>query len=242
VPDQLSLSLTGDIARLPRTLRPMMPRSAESPFNSVEHIFEPNWGGRRALAFIEPGRPGKPSLRLLDDTGRDLAPHLPELAYIADLVGDAPAILDGELVVPDRTGRMDREALDGRLADGQTTGMSPVYLVFDLLWAGGRPLVAQPLVRRRERLARVVTPSPELIVVPGVVNDGLELHFAVAQQGLAGVMARHLRSPYMPGRHSDLWRWIPTEPGEVPLHLLPDPAAALPRPVLALIQRLPFDD
>lgn len=239
--DQLNLSLTGDVARLPDSLRPMTPRSAEAAFDSVDHIFEPNWGGRRVLAFIEPGRPGRPSLRLLDEHGRDLAPHLPELAYIADLVGDPPAILDGELVVPDRAGRMDEDALVARLADGQTSGLSPVYLVFDLLWAGGRPLVAQPLAKRRERLVKIVTPSPELVVVPGVVNDGVELHFAVAQHGLAGVMARHLRSPYLPGRSSDLWRWIPTQPEEVPLHLLPDPIAPS-RPVLALIQRLPFDD
>ena len=240
--DQLNLDLTGDVARLPRSLRPMMPRSAEAPFNSSDHVFEPSWGGRRALAFIEPGRVGRPSLRLVDADGRDLAPHLPELAYIAELVGEPPAILDGEIVVPDRAGRMDHDALAGRLADGQTTGLSPVYLVFDLLWAGGRPLIAQPLVKRREHLAKIVTPSPELVVVPGVVNDGLELHFAVAQQGLAGVMARHLRSPYLPGRRSDLWRWIPTQPGEVPLHLLPEPVAVPARPVLALIQRLPFDD
>ncbi|MGD0861683.1 MAG: hypothetical protein ABSA21_02850 [Candidatus Limnocylindrales bacterium] len=240
--DQLSLSLTGDVARLPRTMRPMMPRGAEAPFDSDEHVFEPSWGGQRALAFVEPGRRGRSSLRLLDAEGRDLAPHLPELAYIAELVVDAPAILDGELVVPDRTGRMDHDALAGRLADGQATGLSPVYLVFDLLWAGGRPLLAQPLVKRRERLARAVTPSPELVVVPGVVGDGLELHFAVTQQGLAGVMARHLRSPYLPGRLSDLWRWIPTQPGQVPLHLVPEPVAAPARPVLALIQRLPFED
>ena len=240
--DQLNLDLTGDVARLPRSLRPMMPRSAEAPFNSSDHVFEPSWGGRRALAFIEPGRVGRPSLRLVDADGRDLAPHLPELAYIAELVGEQPAILDGEIVVPDRAGRMDHDALAGRLADGQTTGLSPVYLIFDLLWAGGRPLIAQPLVKRREHLAKIVTPSPELVVVPGVVNDGLELHFAVAQQGLAGVMARHLRSPYLPGRRSDLWRWIPTQPGEVPLHLLPEPVAVPARPVLALIQRLPFDD
>ena len=240
--DQLNLDLTGDVARLPHSLRPMMPRSAEGPFDSSDYVFEPSWGGRRALAFIEPGRPGQPSFRLLDADGRDIAPHLPELAYIANLVEELPAILDGELVVPDRAGRMDTEALAGRLVDVQTTGLSPVYLVFDLLWAGGSPLLAQPLLKRRERLARVVTPSPELVVVPGVVNDGIELHAAVAQQGLAGVMARHLRSPYLPGRRSDLWHWIPTKPGEVPLHLLPEPGPAPTRPILALIQRLPFDD
>ena len=240
--DQLNLSLSGDVAQLPHTLRPMLARGAEAPFDSDDYVFEPSWGGRRALAFVEPGRAGRPSLRLLDSEGRDMAPLLPELAYIADLIGEPPAILDGELVVPDGTGRMDPDALSGRLADGQTTGLSPVYLVFDLLWAGGRPFVARALVKRRERLAKIVTPSPELVIVPGVVGDGVELHFAVAQQGLAGVMARHLRSPYLPGRRSDLWRWIPTQPGEVPLHLLPDPIAAPARPILALIQRLPFDD
>jgi ATP-dependent DNA ligase len=144
--------------------------------------------------------------------------------------------------MPDQTGRMDHAALENRLLDGQTNGLSPVYLVFDLLWAGGRPLVAEPLVKRRERLVRVVTTSPELIIVPGVVGDGRDLHRAVAQQGLAGVMARHIRSPYLPGRRSDLWRWIPTEPGEVPLHLVADQAAITTRPVLALMQRLPFED
>jgi hypothetical protein len=56
-------------------------------------------------------------------------------------------------------------------------------------------------------------------------------------------MARHLRSPYLPGRRSELWRWIASRPGEMPLHLVPDQIDAPPaRPVLALIQRLPLDD
>ena len=241
MPDQLSLSLTGDFARLPRSMRPMMPRGPEAPFDSDEHVFEPCWGGRRALAFIEPGRPGKPVLRLLDEFGRDLAPHLPELASIVALVAETPAILDGEVVVPDRAGRMDQQALAGRMADGQATGLAPVYLAFDLLWAGGQPLVAQPLLKRRERLARTVKAGPELVIVPGVVRDGHDLHAAVAQQGLAGVMARHLRSPYLPGRHSELWRWLPTDPASVPPAPPIDPSPTA-RPVLSLIQRLPFED
>ena len=164
-------------------------------------------------------------------------------AAIPDLVGELPAILDGELVMPDRDGRMDSDALAARLAGGQAPGFSPVYLAFDLLWAAGMPILAQPLLRRREHLARIVRPSAELLVLPGVVRDGLDLYFAVAQQGLRGVTARHLRSPYLPGRRSDLWRWIPTRPGEIPLHVVPDPSdAPAPRPVLALIQRLPLED
>jgi ATP-dependent DNA ligase len=223
----------------------MLAKPAEEPFDSDEHVFEPSWGGRRALAFIEPDRSDRrPRLRLLDETGRDMAAHLPELtSTIPDLVGELPAILDGELVMPDRDGRMNSDALAVRLAGGQAPGFSPVYLAFDLLWAAGMPIVAQPLLRRREHLARIVRPSAELLVLPGVVRDGLDLYFAVAQQGLRGVTARHLRSPYLPGRRSDLWRWIPTRPGEIPLHVVPDPSdAPAPRPVLALIQRLPLED
>jgi bifunctional non-homologous end joining protein LigD len=244
VPDQLDLSLSGDVAHLPRSLRPMLPKPADTAFDSDEHLFEPRWGGRRALAFVEPDRPGRGArLRLLDEQGRDLAPHLPELARLPGLVGDLPAILDGEIVVPDRIGRMDEEALAGRLADGQTTGSAPVYLAFDLLWLAGRPIIAQPLLRRREHLIRIAQSSAELVVLPGVVRDGRDLYLAVVQQGLRGVMARHLRGPYLPGRRSELWRWIAAQPGEIPLHVVPDLTAPPPsRPVLALIQRLPLED
>ena len=242
VSDQLSLSLTGDVARLPRSLRPMQPKPADAAFDSDEHVFEPRWGGRRALAFIEPDGARGPRLRLLDDLGRDLAPHLPELAGIPDLVGSLPAILDGEIVIPDKGGRMDEDALVGRIAHGSKTDSTPVYLVFDLLWVAGRPIIAQPLMRRREQLTRLVRPSPELVLLPGVVREGMDLYSAVAQQGLRGVMARHLRSPYLPGRQSELWRSISTQPGEMPLHLVADPVATPPpRPILALIQRLPLE-
>jgi ATP-dependent DNA ligase len=220
----------------------MLPKPADAPFDSDEHIFEPRWGGRRALAFLERDGLRGPRLRLLDETGRDLAPHLPELAGIPDLVGSLPAILDGEIVIPDKAGRMDEDALAGRIADGSKTDSTPVYLVFDLLWVAGRPIIAQPLLRRREQLARIVRPSPELVVLPGVVREGMDLYFAVTQQGLRGVMARHLRSPYLPGRRSELWRSIATQSGEIPLHLVAEPVAApTSRPVLALIQRLPLE-
>jgi ATP-dependent DNA ligase len=243
VDDQLSLKLTGDVARLPRSIRPMLAKPADAAFDSDEHMFEPRWGGRRVLAFIEPDRSAHGQrLRLIDDNGRDLAPALPELATLPELVGDLPAILDGEIVMPDKVGRMDEDALVARLADGVTGTSTPVFLVFDMLWAGGRPIIAQPLLRRREHMLRIVKPTAELVILPGVVREGLDLYFAVAQQGLRGVMARHLRSPYLPGRRSELWRWIAARPGEMPLHAVPDPVALPPaRPVLALIQRLPLE-
>lgn len=236
----MDLELTGDVARLPRALKPMLARPG-APFDSAEHEFEPRWGGRRAIAFVDPGASGGARLRLIDDNGADMAPRLPELWSIPDLVAGGPAILDGEVVLPDRSGHADDLALASRLAGGEREG-SAVYLAFDLLWTGARPILSEPLVRRRERLARSITPNAELVLLPGVVGEGLDLCRAVAEQGLPGVMARHLRGPYLPGRRSDLWRWIESIPGEIIPDRNPEPPGPHARPVLTLIARLPLDD
>ena len=49
--DQLSLRLEADqLPDLP-DLRPMLPRPLPEPFDSDEHLFQPWWGGRRALVY-----------------------------------------------------------------------------------------------------------------------------------------------------------------------------------------------
>ncbi len=248
MPDQLSLQLTGDAPGLPTTLRPMLARVAAGPFDSPVHLFEPSWGGRRLLAFVEVagGAPGAgPLLRLVDGRGRDIGDRLPELQSLVELVVERPAVLDGELVVPDPGGRADTAALSRRLrgpaGPGTETTPAPpaVYLVFDLLYAGGRPLLGLPLERRRDLLARIVRPSPEVVLVPAVAGAGRDLHAAVVAQGLPGVLARHVRSPYLAGRRSGLWRRVDAAAREPE----PEPARAEApaRPVLALLQRLPLD-
>lgn len=247
--DQLSLSLEAALPRLPVSLRPMLARAAEAPFDSADHLFEPSWGGERALAFVEPDVEAPPGqgrdVRLLDRRGRDLAPLLPELGGLAARIGARSAVLDGELVVVDRAGRADRAALRRRLAG--TAGPSVAYLVFDLLYLDGRPLLGQPLERRRQTLRSVLSPGEVVVSVPAVAGEGLALHAAVAAQGIAGVMARERRSPYLPGVRSRLWRLVPaSRSAAVPVVVPAEPSGEAPAapaaPVLALFSRLPLDD
>lgn len=270
--DQLSLELDAGLPHLPARLRPMLPRPAPEPFDSPEHLFGPSWGGRRALAFLEPavepdgsGRfrtaDGEPSVRLIDAGGRDLAAGLPELAGLTMRLDARSGVLDGELVVVDAGGRADGPGLEARL-DGRP-GPPVAFLVFDLLYLDGRPLLGRPLVRRRETLARVLRPGPEVVAVPSIAGEGRALHDAVTAQGLAGVLARQRTSPYLPGVRSRLWRFVgagsagvrpaaerteqgaggrgaagTSAAGGFP-DARPSNAAA---PVLALISRLPLDE
>jgi ATP-dependent DNA ligase len=248
--DQLSLRLEPVLPRLPAELRPMLPRPAAGPFDSVEHLFEPNWGGRRALAFLEPNERRARRLRLLDEDGRDLAPLLPELDQLASRISRSSGVLDGELVVVDRHGRADHGALQTRLGgSGVTIGRPVAYLAFDLLYLDGMPLLSTALEKRRRLLAEVLVPGEEIVAVPAIAGEGRALHDAVVLQGIAGVMARERRSPYFPGVRSGLWLFVGaaerSPAGEPATHDLPDTDKATQpddaRPVLALIRRLPID-
>ncbi len=247
--DQLSLRLEAGLPHLPVSLRPMLPRTAEAPFDSADHLFEPSWAGARALAFVEPDAEAPEGqardVRLLDRRGRDVAPLLPELTGLAGgLVGRvaaSSAVLDGELVVVDRAGRADPRGLARRLSG--ETGPAVAYLVFDLLYLDGRPLLGEPLERRRETLRRILRPGDAVVTVPAIVGEGLALYTAVVAQGIAGVAARHRRSPYLQGVRSRLWRFIPARGTPHPAmgaDAAPIEATAA-APVLALISRLPLD-
>jgi hypothetical protein len=219
--DQLSLELATGLPRPSSRLRPMLPRPLPDPFDSADHLFEPSWGGERVLAFVEPavretesGRfetaDGRASLRLIDAGGRDLAERLPELAAAPLRVEAGSAVLDGELVVVGPMGRPDPDALAARL-DGRP-GPDVALLVFDILDLDGRPLIGQPLTRRREALRRVLRPGPEIVALPAIAGEGIALYDAVIAQGLAGMLARQRASPYLPGVRSRLWRWIAAKP------------------------------
>jgi bifunctional non-homologous end joining protein LigD len=251
--DQLSLRLEPEIATLPNLpdgLRPMLPRPAAEPFDSSLHLFEPAWGGLRALAFLGPADiAGGGDVRVIDGNGRDVGSHLPELAGMAVRLDARSAILDGELVAVDDAGRADNEALERRIAG--KPGRAVAFLAFDLLHLDGRSLLTTPLHRRREMLRKVLHPGDEVVAVPAIATEGRALHAAAAAQGIAGMMARQRTSPYLAGVTSRLWQFIPVAPevasgaraAQATLALEGDaPTAAAP--VLALISRLPllFDE
>lgn len=244
--DQLSLPLDATADRLPDlpALRPMLARPLPDAFDSEQHLFEPSWGGTRALISIGPAeRAGDGEVRVVDGDEVDRTSALPELAGTAVRVAARSAILDGELVVVDADGRADAQALERRL-DGRD-GRAVAFLAFDLLHLDGLSLLGQPLVRRRETLRRILRPGDEVVAVPAIATEGRALFDAIVAQGLAGMMARQRQGPYLPGIRSRLWRFIPAVEGAIPAAELAEaPAEPLSAtaPVLAMLSRLPLED
>ena len=196
--DQLQIELES----FPDELRPMQAASAEAPFSSAEYIFEVKWDGLRCILF----RDSDGLVRLKDRGLNDLTGELPEVADAARRVPPG-SVIDGELVATDPDGRPDYTRLRQRLRGGarMRDEIPTAYLAFDALYLEGRPLLRQPVLRRRARLAKSVEAGGHLFVPDHIEEDGVELFEACLERGLEGVVAKHRQSPYVPGQRSPFW-------------------------------------
>jgi bifunctional non-homologous end joining protein LigD len=80
------------------------------------------------------------------------------------------------------------------------------FYVFDLLHLGARSLLDQPYTERRRLLAGLHLDDEVVKTPPWWADDaGTDLMDAAAEQGLEGVIAKRLDSPYQPGARSRYW-------------------------------------
>lgn len=189
-------------------IRPMLAVKS-APFDSGDYIFEVKWDGYRALVYLDSG-----VTEMRSRNQADITAAFPELGMMHLFVKDLPALLDGEVVVFSGA-RPSFDALQarGRLSDPlrirQASARTPaLFVAFDLLYASGSPLLDEPLRRRKEILAGVVTGGPHLVVADFIQGSGVLLAGAAREQGLEGIMAKALNSPYLPGRRSPYWKKI----------------------------------
>ena len=126
---------------LPAFVSPMLAQKGQ-PFDSKEHLFEIKWDGTRMLAFVE-----RDGYRLVNRHRAERTLQYPEMACLTEL--PAGVILDGEVVVF-HEGRPDFRRLLSRDQAGapfkirlSARSMPATYVVFDLLYEGYRPLLAQ---------------------------------------------------------------------------------------------------
>jgi bifunctional non-homologous end joining protein LigD len=192
-------------ATLPRFIPPMLAKAGK-PFDSTDFLFEVKWDGTRCLCFVDDR-----GLRLVNRRQFDLTHRYPELAHLAKL--PSGTVLDGELVVL-KEGKPDFGALQSREHSRSPRKIAllaktvpATYIVFDLLYEAGKPLLNEPLTMRRERLERLLTNSGlrNVVLSEGVIGAGHRLFEETTKADLEGVVAKRLNSRYLPGKRTDAW-------------------------------------
>jgi bifunctional non-homologous end joining protein LigD len=194
---------TRKLEPLPTIASPMLATPIDAPFDDDAWLFEIKWDGYRALVTIE--RDG--SVAIVSRTGKDFAPSFPELANLAESFSERPLILDGEIVVLDGEGRSSFGALQERLDrfGRNDPERSPVtFVVFDALYANGRDLREEPLEKRKDVLASLLTNVGPVMLSKHVRKDGVRLFALAVASDLEGILGKRSASTYV-SRRSREW-------------------------------------
>jgi DNA ligase D-like protein (predicted ligase)/DNA ligase D-like protein (predicted polymerase)/DNA ligase D-like protein (predicted 3'-phosphoesterase) len=206
----LASAQTAPAIASPPRFQPMLAEGGWTPFDDPGYWFEPKMDGIRCLAELSTGE-----TTLRTRAGRDVTSQYPELHMLHELVNQVNAVVDGEIVAFDDDGRNSFGVLQQRMNLTNPREIDrirrriPVSMVaFDLLWLDGHDVTGLTLEQRRELLIDVVEQDDRLHVTAHVEGAGRRLVEAAEAQGLEGVMAKRLGSPYVSGRRTDAWRKI----------------------------------
>lgn len=167
---------------------------------------EVKWDGIRAQVVFDRRSVGVRSRR-----GRSCGDEFPELQELGGVLGNRRVVLDGELVCLGADGKPDFAALRARLGVSRAPAAAaqrcdPASLMlFDILHLDGRAVRELPYGRRRELLSELELEGSAWRTPRQFVGEGEALLELTAEQGLEGVVAKRLDSPYRPGRRSSAW-------------------------------------
>jgi len=187
-------------------IEPMEPILTETIISGDEWIHQVKWDGIRGLCYVNNGH-----VRLFTRTGRERTEWYPEISAAGKLLGCKNAVLDGELIVPDNSGRpsfrsiMKRERIKRKEVLPRYQGLYPVhYMVFDILMIDGKDLRKAPLAERKQMLGRFLDSNGVIREVEDY-TDGKALFSAVKGNGMEGIVSKRIDSRYIAGKKHREW-------------------------------------
>ena len=161
---------------------------------------EVKWDGIRGQVALCEGR-----VTVRSRPGRDCSESFPELAEPPPSLAGRSAVLDGEIVCLDADGYPDFAAVRARLTRAGAAQPNPLaFMAFDVLSLDGEQTAGLPYRERRELLAALSLEGPTWRA-PRSFSEPAELLAATREQGLEGVVAKRLDSPYTSGERSAAW-------------------------------------
>lgn len=179
-------------------IKPMLTKLTEKPFDNSDWIFENKYDGYRAIAVINPDEAELFSRNRIsfDSDFKPIAETLKKIKHTA--------VLDGEIVVENTSGRSKFQLLQNYLKTGK--GVLKYY-VFDLLSLDGSDTTNLSLLERKELLALLLKKQtlPNIFYSEHTVGMGTELWNDAVKNKTEGIIAKKAQSTYETGQRSSNW-------------------------------------
>ena len=183
-------------APMPRAVPLTLASLSDNPFSNPDWLFEVKWDGVRGLAYLSDGE-----VSVRSRTGREIAPEYPEVGDLANQLDAGEAVVDGEIVALDESGRSNFQKLQSRSGVRNPSRtllqtIPAIYYAFDLLYCDGYDLRKTPLEQRKNLLRTILRPNAHIRYSEHEVEKGKELYEAARQQGLEGIIGKKRDSVY----------------------------------------------
>jgi bifunctional non-homologous end joining protein LigD len=199
-----SASVELNLPRLPKRkaefFEPMKAQLSETLPKGSEWIYELKFDGVRGLAI----KSGK-TIQLISRNRKDLTGKYPEVIEALRELPVKEAMLDGEIVALDPTGKSSFQLLQGILLPNEEK--PPIfYYAFDTLQLDGKDLTVLPLLKRKAMLQALLANAPEALrFSAGIQADSERVLNEMKSRGLEGLIAKKRDSKYEAGRRSGAW-------------------------------------
>lgn len=182
--------------KIQNAIKPMLAKSAPSPFDDSDWLFEIKWDGYRAIAEKKDNKISFYSRNGISFAGKFVR-------ILNDLERQAnEMILDGEIVAYNSEGKPDFQML-------QQIDLNPdmplTYQVFDLLWLNGFPTKELPLQDRKELLKEALTETDIIKFCEHIPERGIDFFKEIKKLDLEGMIAKKRDSIYRENYRSSEW-------------------------------------
>jgi len=184
-----------------RDFKPMLLKEIDSPFNSLDYIFEIKFDGIRSLIFVN-----SKEIKIQSRNKKDLTNLFPELQNLKNSV-KKNVIFDGEIVAFDNNKDsfskiQERLHLKDENKIKQASVENPVtFIAFDILYEN-KDLTNKILLERKSTLSKYKD-TEEFIKTKIINNDGIKLFKSIKKIGLEGIVAKRKDGKYHINKRTD---------------------------------------
>jgi bifunctional non-homologous end joining protein LigD len=177
-------------------IKPQLATSVDHPPPRAGWIHEVKHDGYRTLLIIE-----RRKARAYTRNGFDWTESYPSITKAAAKLDCRSAIIDGEVIVQNKHGVSDFDALKSAI---RWRPQSLILCAFDLLHLNGKDLRDRPLLERRAKLKELVPSEHPFLFSEEFTGDASAFFRACADHQLEGIVSKLASSKYRSGR-SKMW-------------------------------------
>lgn len=177
---------------MPEFVPPQLATLVDKPPGGSEWVHELKFDGYRLLGHLHNGQ-----VRFWTRNQNDWTAKFPALSKAVKALKLKSAILDGEVVALDSSGRASFQRLQQSINKGASAGL--LYHVFDLIYIEGFSLVKTPLRDRKRVLAELLQPlgdSGLLRYSDHIEGNGAQFLKEACKYGLEGIVSKRGDSVY----------------------------------------------